>query len=987
MATTRWLLLLLAFSKLLTTILAALCTTQPSTVLLSLPSSSLNLANYPLNVTLWIDSQFHYAIYWRAETAPCPDGLRVAIVLKSNSSGTLDTRAWAGLGFGDYMLDPTTMFMVMQRSGNGITLGEFKSTGAYQPPIPLSQALPNVASPFVSLSGGYDQAADGTQTIFAEFYRPAVVNDGYHTAIALNDSQRLIFAFQPQPTLDNNFFNFHYQYRGRISVSSYIGSAVGSVSSMSKVDETISWDFKELHGWGMLTAWFVILPFGIVYARYYRSSPGWLFVHLSVQSIGLLLIISCFVIMLLTIQLWNQPHARLGVSLITLIFIQASLGACKYYGMRSKKLIDLDWWIQLSHRVLGPLTLAGSCAQAYLGLQTLVPWSEPRGKSMWFYWFSLLGMWIIVFSTYEIWYLGQKNRGPKTWLTKIRRIKLCLPNRTKSMPLPSSESSLQTLTAEAVPAVVQIPVPAPNETLKTFTWESLDEAVLSGQLYVVANGIYVFDLNQWRFSHPGGQSILEQVAGTDISLDFWTSAGYDATEFIPRLDRIDPRAHRPLPAPPITSTTGSSNDQSPTMAEVANNPAALSSLTKKDWEKILSSRKTHIHTRLAINRLSQMIVGELSVSSPQQVMVPPSPYKAFSPYEFLRYSVTSIIRIVATAPASSSPKTDVGPVIIEDRDTWYRVRLARVYPFDRRDAEPKELIAGSRMQLQFIVPGSGEASQRVTRWLVPIKGDLTAFEVLIKVKKNETGPLASLVKSLKPGKKQFKIRGPFGTPLIHPTRPLNVALPDWIPDELIFIVAGSGILSFLQFVEYQVFKTGIPLKIHAPFVARNPDELDLNPSIHNTVTINQFMGDGWAWGSTSTEKNTRNGYFPVSHTLSPLRTRIKLLYGVHSVSDVAANPTLKLLGLSYPWLMESCIYVSAKSPMASTVYETEFGEIHPGSRLSEASLTRYLEQLKPGKRRVVIAGPEGFCNMVYGTCTRFGFTYSDIVLYSPNTIV
>ena len=51
-----------------------------------------------------------------------------------------------------------------------------------------------------------------------------------------------------------------------------------------------------------------------------------------------------------------------------------------------------------------------------------------------------------------------------------------------------------------------------NATAKTlFTWQDIDNALHQGQLYVVAKGRYVYNINQWIFSHPGGQIVLNQV--------------------------------------------------------------------------------------------------------------------------------------------------------------------------------------------------------------------------------------------------------------------------------------------------------------------------------------------------------------------------------------------------------------------------------------------------------------------------------------------
>jgi hypothetical protein len=64
------------------------------------------------------------------------------------------------------------------------------------------------------------------------------------------------------------------------------------------------------------------------------------------------------------------------------------------------------------------------------------------------------------------------------------------------------------------------------KALRKFTWEDIDQELRLDNFLVVANGRYVYDINQWMNAHPGGRAVLHMAAGTDITNDFFAEVSY-----------------------------------------------------------------------------------------------------------------------------------------------------------------------------------------------------------------------------------------------------------------------------------------------------------------------------------------------------------------------------------------------------------------------------------------------------------------------------
>jgi NAD(P)H-flavin reductase len=97
---------------------------------------------------------------------------------------------------------------------------------------------------------------------------------------------------------------------------------------------------------------------------------------------------------------------------------------------------------------------------------------------------------------------------------------------------------------------------------------------------------------------------------------------------------------------------------------------------------------------------------------------------------------------------------------------------------------------------------------------------MSAFDVIVRIK--DSGQFSALLDLSKPGDRQFKVRGPFGTPFVSIDHPfprssstfLKAMMDDkvqqWMPDRMVFICSGTGITPFLQILSTYLMPVAQP---------------------------------------------------------------------------------------------------------------------------------------------------------------------------------
>jgi hypothetical protein len=327
-------------------------------------------------------------------------------------------------------------------------------------------------------------------------------------------------------------------------------------------------------------------------------------------------------------------------------------------------------------------------------------------------------------------------------------------------------------------------------------------------MLVVGNGKYVYDISKWIDSHPGGQIILHAVNGTDITNDVFHESEYDVDEFnekggkerkhtehelLKRANHIQREAIsmdgesgvRNLSPIDVTSLALKIDDE----IDMGLNP----SISSIDWKFIIRSRKTHVHSRLALERLSGLIVGEIQGNYSDMDKSTDTIFGdneiIFDEYEYRRYALTS--------KKVESPHNSTRKVV--------RLRFCTLYPFSTRLDQPVEFQPGQCIEIQARL----STGERISRYYTPVAGDLNAFEILVRYKFE--GKMSQYFENSIPGERQFKIRGPFGNNFLKFSHQESLDMCDY--EKIYFFGGGSGITPALQILNCLYMSVNQRLKV------------------------------------------------------------------------------------------------------------------------------------------------------------------------------
>lgn len=337
-------------------------------------------------------------------------------------------------------------------------------------------------------------------------------------------------------------------------------------------------------------------------------------------------------------------------------------------------------------------------------------------------------------------------------------------------------------------------------------------AQLTREMYVVANSRYVYDISTWLKSHPGGQIILQTVCGTDITNEYFHESGFDASEFtaVPKVPAKP--AHRSGSLKAGVSRADmiaiQRNKSVKSASSVGN--AAGPNFTQEDWKAIQRSRRTHVHTRLALEKLSSLVVGEIVTTKSDlgSSATLNNSEVVFDPNEYRRYALTEYVR--------ESPLQATNPFI--------RLRFCLLYPFDTRRDQPTKFLPGQSIEIEMrLADGT-----RISRYYTPICGDMNSFEILVKIKPQ--GQMSEYLFKAQKGERQYKIRGPFGEPLLPRANPDIAHLAYY--DTIYFFAGGSGITPCLQLLNHIHLPINQVRQVIQNYEAMMSDELSIRVSDH-----------------------------------------------------------------------------------------------------------------------------------------------------------
>ncbi|KAJ3036139.1 hypothetical protein HDV00_003051 [Rhizophlyctis rosea] len=985
-----------------------------STLPLALPDT----AGFDFHKTLHPGPDYTVTLHWSIQPAPPTSTknataqytylLHAAIALENIPAPTDDRRAWVALGLGEASMMDSEFIICRQGEGRFVgnatggraTIEERFAPKKYAPPTLNENEL--LITPIRGIRL--------TNSLFCEFTRVNQTNATSHMSFDPSAPSNIIWAFgglTASPTPNTTFFYHGKDQRGA-NTTTFLTGATSST-------ETKSFNKKMIHGIGMMAVWLFLFPIGVFYARYFRYKPGWTYVHACTQTIGLITIFMVLgVIASDDIRPTTSIHAMAGLLLVSLILIQTLFGIASLIGLWNEMVANVRAWIKMFHNNVGFMLMIVAAITGGLGVETLYPWEQkmPGWVYIWGPYIALVTFWPVLFVCAEIYYRKRVVRKePRKGVQPLMPSKK-LDDEGVGGVVRRSSSKLRNRKDSNL-SMAELPLHAERKIhMKMYTWETLDEAINGGEMLVVGNGHYVYDISKWITSHPGGQLILHAVNGTDITNDYFHEAGFDADDFAPRAPvpaQVSNRNGGKLPRQATVASRASTTMSS--RASIYGAVAALmeenhnSLLDEKEWKLLLKSRRTHVHTRLAIQRLSHLLVGELVGdsnalrnqeedespttantlgSSSSGTLVPPG--HRFDSHEYRRYAL--IDKQQVTFPSASSATNH--PV--------YKFKFCLLYPFDRRIREPTKFHPGQCVELQARINGN-----TVSRYYTVVSDGWTTatFEILVKV--YPEGVMGQWLGKLKPGDKQVKIRGPFGTPLIN--IPRSVSMVDGGRDRNSFhpgrssrgvgtvyhFAGGSGLTPFLQLVRSLLLPVMEPLLVTSDYNPSQSDELQLAYGDRLVATHHYF--DGWAIGHNL--RTGQRGAFPLSCTLPPCGpyTNLVLINSVHTMEDIFGTDVLEGAMLAYPANIEVHHFVANGYKTGGVVRDGVSGCVYEG-RIKTGDVMQIVAKRwmggggsDSGEQKIIVCGPGRFEGDMMDALGECGVELEGVEVLPPDRYV
>ncbi|KAI8803388.1 hypothetical protein BJ742DRAFT_497780 [Cladochytrium replicatum] len=888
----------------------------------------------------------NYEFHWRVNDTRLYVWMKMRVDPASGKTIGVNS-SWMGIAFGATMLKSQFIIAHLDATPTGVPFSNFHEHtsvlgGVYASPEKKQEVVDSwVIRPVSSTYNGKNWTA--------EFSRTLTPRDSLHIDLSTTGQTDMLFAFYPGYPISSTDFVYHGANTATYTSHGYLlASLDGSLRPVSVgiPDST----FRSAHGIIMMTLWLFWFPAGVVIARYLRSFPGWNIIHIIWQLAGIFAFIVAACLAIFTVdfgnpkKLVNMPHYYLGLTILGLVVIMVILGSIARSNLTTaERGYATALFIRLAHKGLGWLLVLAAFVQMYLGINALHPcWTQPDGcpagrEDGIYRWVLYVGFALllvlgfimaeitmaVVFKGGLAGYLFERSQYRKG-LSRVsedvgkanRKEKgdgsAALMAKHASQDLRSEkERGLQK--REFLEAKL-----AKEEGLRSFTWQSLDDSVKQGKVYVVGNGKYVYDATSWISSHPGGTVILHSVSGTDITNDFFYSTFFDATEMqlppsiYPSARRGNPRQN-PLPA--------QGENFPPSEGELARtadlDPAAYPMVTPSDWSVLSRARRTHVHSNAAIRRLASLRVGELKVDSEavrraignRPLSSRPDAVHPFDPFEFRRYALTSTATLV---PPQNKENNRLGGMVV-------RLRFCLLYPNDTRVNEPATFLPGDTMQIQIRQTGNRASSMFgvsdsgpkvvdfTTRYYTAISGCPIAFEIMVRVPE-KGGAMANLLAKQVPGQRQYKIRGPFGINFLaiagSVPRPVgSVHPPMWTT----FVSRGSGLTPFLQLLHYLFLPEHARTRVLQAFTVTEREELPLQ--VGDLVVPRAQSMDGWCFAESVSSGAT--GYVPLSF-LAPRfansrgagEHKLVLLHYTDSPETLCGLTELTGAALAYPGRVE-----------------------------------------------------------------------------------
>lgn len=236
---------------------------------------------------------------------------------------------------------------------------------------------------------------------YVEFTR--TLNDFKNREIVPSATNTLIWAFRPNVKSGTKVLKSHtVEHRGLVKVNFAEGALIS--------DNPISYASKEIHGYGILTVWLGLIPFGMFIARYCRSVSGWLVLKIVNQCVAVVTIFLLFFYVLTTEPVFGTAHSYLGLAVLFISLAQIILGVTSTMGMSNIRLERYRTWSRNFHLLTGWFLFIIGIVACGFGINILSPYR--RFKAIWYVFFCTIGFWVLVFLTAELLYRFKYKKTP-----------------------------------------------------------------------------------------------------------------------------------------------------------------------------------------------------------------------------------------------------------------------------------------------------------------------------------------------------------------------------------------------------------------------------------------------------------------------------------------------------------------------------------------------------------------------------------------------
>ncbi|ORZ38906.1 hypothetical protein BCR44DRAFT_90364 [Catenaria anguillulae PL171] len=542
------------------------------------------------------------------------------------------------------------------------------------------------------------------------------------------------------------------------------------------------------HALLMTICWSIVLPAGAIYMRYFGLTRNAVWIHAAVQLVG-----TCLVLVSAGLILFNSTKASAmqqisGWPVFFVVVCSLVTGIRQLYFRVSpdaRPSMDSKRQGRMIHGLLGLVGIVFAYCNLPQGNHLVAPIGEKSFHPLWLLFFVTLVGWTTTALLLE----RRRRKQQQEWLAPAdgrhqlpsakydsvfdvpssSAATTLVPDRRQyqhhdPLPLPSPHhatppTNVSSNVVNNAPSQAGITIRSSRISASTnsnspgqpcYSWSEINDAVVTdGKMWVVSAGGQIVDIAEWITTHPGGQQVLFAAMGTSVEFDMFPT-----------------------------------------------NPSPSVKLTRAEWNQVVTTRRTNVHSPMAQSKMQSMVIGRLQ-----------APAGIFDPLEYRRYA------LVHKSSLSSTPQAARSTIL---------VRFAELYP--SASSAPAFLLPGHVIEIRMRVPKlqlrklesqtghklSVPKSGWISRYFTPLDGNMSCFSIAVKLLPN--GIMSHLLDHLDIAHApQVQIRGPMGTPLVNPDRPLPLKSGCW--DHVIFLCAGSGASPAWQYVNWAFLNREFPVVV------------------------------------------------------------------------------------------------------------------------------------------------------------------------------